>query len=1079
MLQELSLNMSMTENSEIGLAEKLKSECFPNGKEKNPKVSAKILHHLALLYKSKSSEKHSLIQSVALLTSAILRHPNNVKEIQADLDETCLFILKLANATSEAMSLDTHVEKLKERISTFRQTTEQAIDVLTPIPDYCKGEMLREARNKKVKEVSMIGQMVAEMYADLMRDISDCCEELLGNPPCKFSLVGMGSLARQEVTPYSDFESIIVLEEGVQLMERYESVLDYFRWFATLFQILLVRLGETPLRFLTIPCLNHPTDPNRSWFYDAYTPCGIRPDGFAPAASKNPLGRKATSKKPSSVELIKPISEMVKYLNSDEDLKNGYHLADVLTKTCFVSGCGQVYKSFSQAVDEVMYNKTPNEYESGRFFNDIQSNLRNFGLFLKLGNSEWSETLDVKRLLYRSCTLFVSALGKWYGVREASCLEILEKLMESEVLTRDRCDQMKLSVAIACEVRLRFYIGHDGQNDIYLLEELRREQDDNLQKVADSVGLKALADSLVAANSAHESLHIFIKSSSFIPRRFVLTASSPLAFLDICHVLKMYCKVVEFCENFFLPDCYGLDEKERLRLLVTYGQNLLLVDKQDAAINVIKQNLQDIRNTAFTENSCRLYIVLAECLCAKKRYKEALKYIRKANKLMHFQMTDLRPGDVLLGYLAGMCFSSLRKYKKAVRWIQRDCSILEKMENTFKDNRFYKCFFLKARCLFNSENYEESRDILLKLQSHRLRLTENLRDAWMQSISNLLSLCRLQLDESGIQPPDCDFPNCFYERMLHDDFKNIVNLKSTIADRGEFDAKRVRNTHSNLKPLVETYKKAQEYFHEKNFPKAVSLLETFLENFNQNCISIHPVNQAMNIPESLRNTHLSITGMSRSLLVECFMELKLFEKALQQGRKCWMELSDLPWFASFTECKIRAVRNVGRCLLNMRRISESRLALEYAVELGLLHYENPVASPQFAETSASLITCYCILGIKSLPWSYEYTPSTFYRAFMLSSYHHATDDNSCKPSSSRRQRVSGKIKASRFRGEQSDVASEFKINAEHDFTRRLPLPLQQFLRSRCENLENELGKAISEALCKLSRKASENTASKP
>ena len=100
-------------------------------------------------------------------------------------------------------------------------------------------------------------------------------------------------------------------------------------------------------------------------------------------------------------------------------------------------------------------------------------------------------------------------------------------------------------------MRLRFYIGHDGQNDIYLLEELRREQDDNLQKVADSVGLKALADSLVAANSAHESLHIFIKSSSFIPRRFVLTASSPLAFLDICHVLKMYCKVVEFCENFF------------------------------------------------------------------------------------------------------------------------------------------------------------------------------------------------------------------------------------------------------------------------------------------------------------------------------------------------------------------------------------------------------------------------------------------------------------------------------------------------------------------------------------------------
>jgi len=95
---------------------------------------------------------------------------------------------------------------------------------------------------------------------------------------------------------------------------------------------------------LNIEYLNDKEGRLRNWFYDVITPRGISFDSMMPHACKFPLGRQQLTKnKEFSTELIKPVSEMLKYL-SGEDLKNGYHLADILTKTCFVHGNQLIYK---------------------------------------------------------------------------------------------------------------------------------------------------------------------------------------------------------------------------------------------------------------------------------------------------------------------------------------------------------------------------------------------------------------------------------------------------------------------------------------------------------------------------------------------------------------------------------------------------------------------------------------------------------------------------------------------------------------------------------------------------------------
>ena len=68
-----------------------------------------------------------------------------------------------------------------------------------------------------------------------MQQLSHFCIETMGPPPCKYAIVGMGSLARIEVTPYSDFEHIILLENHENCEEHYE----YFRWFSFIFHTII------------------------------------------------------------------------------------------------------------------------------------------------------------------------------------------------------------------------------------------------------------------------------------------------------------------------------------------------------------------------------------------------------------------------------------------------------------------------------------------------------------------------------------------------------------------------------------------------------------------------------------------------------------------------------------------------------------------------------------------------------------------------------------------------------------------------------------------------------------------------
>ena len=462
--------------------------------EYNPKESSEIFHKLGTVYTKKRHPKEiihvRLIQSAALLAAAKIRNP--VMKVGRDLEKLWYKVQVKAKAKYPDKSLSKISEQIKAKVIEMRYKTRQTLDQLPKINyNITEQERVKQEKNK-ITIVQELQNDIAATYTSIMRNVAKISLDILGEVPCKFALIGMGSLAKKEITPYSDFECAILLEEGVQELLSYEDILEYFRWFAVIFQIILISLGETILPSVAISGLNDFNKENGDWFYDNITPSGISFDGFMPHACKTPLGRQEpTKKKPWKTELIKPVSKMLQYLNSEEHLKNGYKLADVLTQTCFVHGDERLFNDFSARANlERLLNQQ--EYED-MIEKDLKEDLKNFRTEQALFELIILLKIKVKTACYRNPTIFLAAIAKLLRYELLSSFEIISKLEENQEISKRLEHKLKYVVAISCELRLKVYQEYQKQDDTVKLL-FSSDGNKTTPLICDLVGKKCVVD---------------------------------------------------------------------------------------------------------------------------------------------------------------------------------------------------------------------------------------------------------------------------------------------------------------------------------------------------------------------------------------------------------------------------------------------------------------------------------------------------------------------------------------------------------------------------------------------------------
>ncbi|CAK8674258.1 unnamed protein product [Clavelina lepadiformis] len=688
---------------EAQLAQRLKDVCDQRGREIEVEQSAPIFHKLGLFYRKLSPDKISLIQSSVLLVAARIRQPDN-DDFKRDLRELCAHVVTLASSLRKSQGLEQIALDLADKLKRMREEAEKSLAGLEIIPYSVADEQLQKLYDAKIRDVRLIQNKIAQSYVESMAYVSTRCIDTLGNPPCRYALVGMGSLARKEISPYSDFEHVIVLEDKIKQDTQYEKILEYFRWFTVIFQIILVNLGETIIPSVAIPSLNDVTVPGGDWFFDGTTKRGVSFDGLMPHACKMPLGRtKKTTKKPWTTELIKTVSDMLQYLDSAEILKNGYHLGDILTRICFVSGDERLYRDFSDGVQLSLHkNQTSNAVEMMTQLND---DLKNFDTFVSLSGLQGSGTCNVKRVVYRSTTLFIAALGRIYDVNNASCFDIVEVLYERNMTNEYTARHLNLAVALACEVRLKVYMRKRCQDDCVGREGYYSSSDNKIiNDLVSVIGKRCLVDYFVTAHL----LQMSLRSSDPLRELDDKLCRSTSVKFNILHYLGFDSEMLAEWEQMGnLPQQTPPDDEHSIRFFVAkiYEKNREL----DKALPMFEW-LDQQENI---DDDTKVHVIISRAWAYRDtgRYEEGMKYVKESkNTIENLKISEAKK-KIELAWLANTlasCHCHLENFELALDIYKRELLYYDDDRISYRDRRRARCLLDTAKCALKLGLFDEA-----------------------------------------------------------------------------------------------------------------------------------------------------------------------------------------------------------------------------------------------------------------------------------------------------------------------------------------------------------------------------------
>ena len=214
--------------NDLNLAEQLLSQALkilstpPNASHFN-KEKATCFHTMAEIYLAQASQQlddnefcEMMVKSIALFEAERIYKYGSYKE-EKEINEAILeaevkFINRIFgnggverfNKMSDKRLWNrTKLEEIRSKV------THEYFPTLSKCPEWNS-----EENEERCKAIENIYKQIHYDMKCFVVDIFSYCSKIAGPAPCNFSIIGLGSLSRQEVTPYSDLEFSILIEDN-------------------------------------------------------------------------------------------------------------------------------------------------------------------------------------------------------------------------------------------------------------------------------------------------------------------------------------------------------------------------------------------------------------------------------------------------------------------------------------------------------------------------------------------------------------------------------------------------------------------------------------------------------------------------------------------------------------------------------------------------------------------------------------------------------------------------------------------------------------------------------------------------
>ncbi|KAI8485501.1 hypothetical protein Bbelb_366950 [Branchiostoma belcheri] len=617
----------------------------------NKAREADCLYRLGDVYVERgkqTGEGRKFTQAAALYNASMARTDGDKQNMVTKLQETeRQFLKNVCNIDCKPCPYSSALEHIKELDNSRARAKSQLETIHQEHNPYQYDEndpVVREVEIKRAEAIKDLFKSITIGRQEFIQVLTDECIAKIGPPPCKYAFIGLGSQATELVTPYSDLEFTILIEEG----KDDDDTRRYFLNLTHYLHLKVINLGETILPAMAIPSLNDflSEDPEKDWFFDSVTPRGFAFDGFMPWASKTPFGRDETKSKP-SVSLIQTPAKLAEYQHLQIALAEGYHLSDILRRVAYLTGDESLVNDYTDRVNKSA-DRPPTLSRLSAYL-ILMADLRHIVNIEPTG-----QLLDVKKEIYRfpSVAIDVLSICCVCGITIPSVWRLIEELQKTQRISDENAHHLTVLISISAELRLRTYIANGGQKDrLSPLTEMKVQLDKN---DVDDISVESV---------------FYIPDSKMLFRYYYTAIPLKNSITNAVAKEKRTAKI-------FPTAIFDTSSETRGRI----KQQLMQLD---ASIRHFEAALEDVGSDK--EKQFKILFELGNVFRSRSNYMKAISYFERA-----LSIGNAINGDTKLHPVSELCVNALLRCKIGSYWnsigdLSKSVNYLEQTSMMVKD----------------------------------------------------------------------------------------------------------------------------------------------------------------------------------------------------------------------------------------------------------------------------------------------------------------------------------------------------------------------------------------------------------